>query len=87
MTVTLTPEKMNCIKEKCFDLLCKVHMTIHDLAEVIGLFVSSFPGVLHGPLFYRHLENDKMTALRVQRELLCSYDTICRKPTGITVGV
>ena len=39
-------------------------MTIHDLAEVIGLLVSSFPGVLHGPLFYRHLENDKTTALR-----------------------
>ena len=26
-------------------------MTIHDLAEVIGLLVSSFSGVLHGPLF------------------------------------
>ena len=64
MTVSLTPEKVNHIKEKCFGLLSNVNMTIHDLAEVIGLLVSSFPGVLHDPLFYRHLENDKTIALR-----------------------
>ena len=64
MTVSLTPEKVNQIKEKCFGLLSNVNMTIHDLEEVIGLLVSSFPGVLQGPLFYRHLENDKTTALR-----------------------
>ena len=51
MTVNLTPEKINRINDKCFELLSEVNMTIHDLAEVIGLLVSSFPGVLYGPLF------------------------------------
>ena len=35
-----------------------------ELASVIGLLVSSFSGVLYGPLYYRHLEIDKTTALR-----------------------
>ena len=39
-------------------------MSIQELSEVIGLLVSSFPGVLYGPLFYRHLEHDKTMALR-----------------------
>lgn len=39
-------------------------MSIQELAEVIGLQVSSFPGVLYGPLFYRHLEHDKTMGLR-----------------------
>ena len=51
MTVNLTPEKINRINDKCFELLSEVNTTIHDLAEVIGLLVSSFPGVLYGPLF------------------------------------
>ena len=44
-------EKINRINDKCFELLSEVNMTIHDLAEVVGLLVSSFPGVLYGPLF------------------------------------
>ena len=39
-------------------------MSIQELAEVIGLLVSSFPGVLYGPLFYRHLQHAKTMALR-----------------------
>ena len=35
-----------------------------NVAEVIGLLVSSFPGVEYGPLHYRALENDKTIALR-----------------------
>ena len=29
----------------------------------MGKFVPSFPGVLHGPIYYRNLEKDKSTAL------------------------
>lgn len=39
-------------------------MSIQELAEVIGPLVSSFPGVLYGPLFYRQSEHDKTMALR-----------------------
>ena len=76
MTVSLTPEKMNRINDKCFELLSEVNMTIHDLAEVIGLLVSIFPGVLYGPLFYRHLENDKTTVLRESKGNYSAYMTL-----------
>ena len=76
MTVSLTTEKINRINNKCSELLSKVNMTIQELAEVIGLLVSSFPGVLHGPLFYRHLENDKTTALRESKGNLSAYMTL-----------
>ena len=64
MTVCLPTEKVFRIKEQCSRLVCSATMSIQELAEVIGLLVSSFPGVLYGPLFYRHLEHDKATALR-----------------------
>jgi len=41
-----------------------VELPIQELVSFIGLLVSSFPGVLYGPLFYRQLEIDKTTALR-----------------------
>ena len=39
-------------------------LTKKHVAEVIGLIVSSFPWVEHGPLYYRSLERDKSNALR-----------------------
>ena len=38
--------------------------TIREVAKVLGLIVSSFPGVAYGPLLYRHLEQDKTAALK-----------------------
>ena len=67
MTVKLTPGKIEHIKAKCGSLLRNKSCSIHDLAEVIGLMVSSFPGVLFGPLFYRNLEIEKTSALRVSK--------------------
>lgn len=64
MTVCLPTEKAFRIKEWCSRLIGSATMSIQELAEVIGLLVSSFPGVLYGPLFYRHLEHDKIMALR-----------------------
>ena len=64
MTVRLTAEKVLRIKDKCSKLLRCTTVSVQNLAEVIGLLVSSFPGVIHGPLFYRNLENDKTDALR-----------------------
>ena len=64
MTVKLTPGKIEHIKGKCCSLMRSKTIFIHDLPEVIGVSVSSFPGVLHGPLFYRCLEIDKTAALR-----------------------
>ena len=36
---------------------------IREVAQIVGKLVSSFPGVLHGPLYYRNLERDKTSAL------------------------
>ena len=59
----LPTEKVFRIKERCSRLACSATMSIQELAEFIGLLVSSFPDVLHGPLFYRHLEHDKTMGL------------------------
>ena len=37
---------------------------MREVASAIGRIVASFPGVMHGPLFYRHLEKDKCLALQ-----------------------
>lgn len=64
MTVSLTREKIQHIKVECEKMLELTELPIWELASFIGLLVSSFSGVLYGPLFYRHLEIDKTTALR-----------------------
>ena len=64
MTVSLTQEKIQRIRERCQKMMELVELPIQELASFIGLLVSSFPGVLYGPLFYRQLEIDKTTALR-----------------------
>ena len=64
MTVSLTREKIQHIKVECEKMLELTDLPIWELASFIGLLVSSFSGVLHGPLFYRHLEIYKITALR-----------------------
>ena len=38
-------------------------LLIREVASVIGKIVSSFPGVMHCALYYRHLEKDKSQAL------------------------
>lgn len=35
-------------------------MSIQELAQVVGPLVSSFPGMLYGPPFYRHLKHKTM---------------------------
>ena len=64
MTVKLTDSRITKLKLACKKLLEKGQSSIQNLAEVIGLIVSSFPGVEYGPLYYRSLEQDKTQALR-----------------------
>ena len=58
MLVRPTPEKAQKLKSACEKLLTKPELTVQELAEVIGIIVSNFPGVEFGPLFYRGLERD-----------------------------
>jgi hypothetical protein len=64
MTVSLTPKKKDKLKNMCLDLLRKHKPTIRLVAQVIGTLVSSFPGVLYGPLYNGQLERDKSMALK-----------------------
>lgn len=64
MLVRPTPEKAQKLKSACKKLLTKPELTVQELAEVIGIIVSNFPGVEFGPLFYRGLERDKSLALK-----------------------
>jgi hypothetical protein len=63
MTVSPTPEKIDKTVAACKLLLAKSATTIQQVAEVIGLLVSNFPGVEYGPLHYRELELAKSVAL------------------------
>ena len=52
------------VKTAIAQLLRKERPPIREVASVVGLMVSCFPGVKHAPLFYRALENDKTDALK-----------------------
>ena len=64
MTVTLTPGKATKLVTKAKTILGKQSPSIREVSELIGLMVSSFPGIMYGPLFYRQLELDKTMALK-----------------------
>ena len=55
MTVKLTPDRALKLKTACL---------IRDVARLLGLMTSSFPGVMYGALHYRALEMDKTCALK-----------------------
>ena len=68
MRITLTLHKVEKIISACTSLLHKSNrVSIRDVSRVIGLLVSSFPGVMFGPLYYRTLEHDKVPALKLCR--------------------
>ena len=63
MTVSLPANKADSIQKACASLLKKTICPIQTVAELVGQMVGSFPGVEHGKLYYRNLDNDKTTAL------------------------
>jgi hypothetical protein len=67
MRIYMTPEKVNKVIEMCSKLLKNTSPTIRDVSQVIGYIISTFPGVMLGPLYFRHLEGGKSQALRDNR--------------------
>jgi hypothetical protein len=67
MLIRLTPQKIEKLKAAALTLRANMNPTIRQVAEVVGLLVSSFPGVEYGQLFYRLLENEKSQALSQAR--------------------
>ena len=64
MRISLTPEKAHKVKNACQQLADTVLPSVRQVAQVLGLLTSSFPGVMYGPLHYRWIEIDKTQALR-----------------------
>ena len=64
MTVRLTIEKKQKIKNACTAMQERSKYTIREVASVLGLLVSSFPAVMYGPLYYRQLEREKSHAIK-----------------------
>ena len=63
MWVSLTPERAQKLVDRC-KLQNNPHATIREVAQVLGLVTSSFPGVMFGPQHYRSLEKDKANAIK-----------------------
>ena len=76
MIVQHTKSRKQKLKTACLTLVNKETCTIQSVAEVIGVIVSSFPGVEHGPLNYRSLERDKSHALRENKSNFGSSMTL-----------
>ncbi|XP_068704131.1 uncharacterized protein [Montipora foliosa] len=63
MTVSPTEQKVLKTLQSCKKLKVKQNPLISEVAEVIGILVSNFPGTQFGQLYYRSLEHDKTNAL------------------------
>ena len=67
MTVTLTDEKKEKLLKLINETLAKGSVKIRQVASLIGKMVSSCPGSLYGPLYYRNIEHDKNIFLKRNR--------------------
>ena len=64
MTVRLSASKSTKVQKACKDLLKSKHISVRDVAHVIGLLVSNLRAVQFGELYYMRLEINKISALR-----------------------
>jgi len=76
MKISLPELKKRRIKDFCEDLLNQKVVKIRQLAEFIGVIVSSLPAVENGALFYRFLEHNKTNALINSRGNFESWTTL-----------
>ena len=64
MTVSISADKHQKLKLATQRILGSQSPTIREVAQLIGMMVSCFPGVEYGELFYRQLEIEKAAALK-----------------------
>ena len=65
MTLEITEEKKDEIHNLFLEILQKEKITFRTLAGAIENFVTTFPAVPLGPLFYRNLEHQKIIGPRL----------------------
>ena len=64
MVVLLPESRQESILVSFRKLVSKSTTSIREVAKVIGLLVASFSAVEYGKLHYRHLEREKIQALK-----------------------
>ena len=65
--VYVTPEKVTKVIEMCSKLLKNTFPTIREVSQILGYIISTFPGVMLGQLYFRHLEGVKSQVLKVNK--------------------
>ena len=75
MRIYFTSEKIANVKSICTKLDAS-QVTIGDVVQTVGYMVSSFPGVMFGPLYFRQLERDKTEALKCNKGVFDAIMTI-----------
>jgi hypothetical protein len=68
MTITLKDKKVLKVLHTSNSVLNASVLCIRDVAQLIGLLVSSFPALFQGKMHYRFIERDKISALRVNND-------------------
>ena len=64
MTISMVPSKATKVATACKQTSNATHLTIREVASVVGQLVACFPAVTYGPLYYRALEHHKIEALK-----------------------
>ena len=77
MTIQLTTEKPLGLKTVWVEFLRATTLSIRKVASAIGRMVASFHGVMHAPLFFRHLEKNKCLALEEAMPTSLSQQAKC----------
>ena len=67
MTLTLTPVKEQKMLVLCDEILSSAHVKIRNILQMLGKFSSSFIAVPQGKLYYRSLEINKTSALKINK--------------------
>lgn len=67
MRIYVTNEKTGELKSICAKLIKAQKTTIREVSRALGYMVSSFPGVMYGPLHFHQLEREKTLALRYSK--------------------
>ncbi len=79
MRVSLTPKKRDDLRRFICEILSSSSLTIRVVACLIGKIVSSLPASVYGPLYYRHLECDKIKALALNQSDFDAKMTLSRE--------
>jgi hypothetical protein len=72
LLISLPATKIQSVQRMIREILTQGQVTALKLSQLLGSMISTHPAILPAPLYYRHLERAKITALRHNP----SYDTV-----------